>query len=136
MSLEQDKAAYKTLCSKVEAIDKEAAKWLREVAPTYPFEHFPFRYSKDLTICFIWEESPQGNDYWKEIGWKLSGWVKPKAEVEKITVPTFDDVEYKRNDGKDLTALEQFVYDNEPTPESGKEDFRKGLQALIDEVTP
>lgn len=54
--------------------------------------------------------------------------------MSDVVVPEWADVATKKDQGLELSALETFVYDNEPT---GKEDealFRRQLQALVDEV--
>ena len=54
--------------------------------------------------------------------------------TEKITVPTFERVDDKKHDGKDLTALEQFIWDNCPAGYISEKEFMDGLQAVLDEV--
>ena len=54
---------YLKLVNKVKKVDKEAAKYLREEAPKLK----DFGLGKNLSWCFIWEDTPQGHKYWQRV---------------------------------------------------------------------
>lgn len=51
--------------------------------------------------------------------------------MEKL--PAWRDCDEKHQRGEPLTALEQFVYDNEPCGTVHEGEFRSGLRAVLDE---
>jgi hypothetical protein len=56
------------------------------------------------------------------------------AHENQTAVPDWNECWLKNNAGKDMAALEKFVLDNEPQGEVHAEQFREGLQAVLDEV--
>ena len=56
-------AEYLKLVSEVMEIDAKAAKYLLNVAPQID----GFVSSGDLSLCFLWSNTPQGDDYWRDI---------------------------------------------------------------------
>ena len=62
-----DKTDYDGLCRRVERIDRGAADYLRNEAPSLA----GFEYDKCLSACFVWDETPQGHDFWVTISGKL-----------------------------------------------------------------
>lgn len=54
---------YQALCDRVEAIDKEAARYMREEAPTLD----SFDGCGILNDSFVWKESPYGFGYWSKL---------------------------------------------------------------------
>ena len=59
--------AYERLIQRVMAIDKDAAKYLIHEAPKLE----GFIHEEKLYSCFLWFDTPQGSDYWKNIADKL-----------------------------------------------------------------
>ena len=55
--------AYLKLVAKVLKVDKKAAKYLLKKAPNLD----GFDYSGNLSCCFPWAGSPQGEEYWAPI---------------------------------------------------------------------
>jgi len=66
---------YFELCDRVEEIDPEASRFLRELAPRMTKEQHDnaFSYCNSLTGCFAWSKTPQGHEYWMNINRKLEG---------------------------------------------------------------
>jgi hypothetical protein len=62
-NIEQDKRDYAELCNKVEKIDEAAAHYMRTQAPNLSW----FAYDGVLLRCFVFSETPQGEDYWHRI---------------------------------------------------------------------
>lgn len=59
--------SYENLCKRVEKIDPKAAEYMRgEVKRKKPFNP-----QGDLSMCFYWDSTPQGLDYWVGINNKL-----------------------------------------------------------------
>lgn len=56
----------KELIDKVEKINPEAAEYLRTEVPKLPSFNAG---RKDLITLFLWNDSPQGREYWNNI-WK------------------------------------------------------------------
>ena len=54
---------YQALCDRVEAIDKEAARYMREEAPMLD----SFDGCGILTDSFVWRETPHGYNYWSKL---------------------------------------------------------------------
>lgn len=54
---------YQALCDRVEAIDKEAARYMREEAPMLD----SFNNDGPLIESFNWEEPPHGYNYWSKL---------------------------------------------------------------------
>lgn len=73
---------YLALCERVEKLDPEAAKYMREEAPKLPrFAYLPEDTEPvaDLSSAFEWGRTPQGHEYWKSIKDRLtSGSEAPK----------------------------------------------------------
>lgn len=59
-----DYSDYMELVKEVAEIDQEAAEYLRspEVKRLPAFE-----FTGRLTVCFFWEDTPQGHNYWGRI---------------------------------------------------------------------
>jgi hypothetical protein len=51
--------------------------------------------------------------------------------TKDLSIPTWGDVVAKENRGEPLTAIDKFVYDNEPADEPGERIFRSGLAAVL-----
>lgn len=49
-----------------------------------------------------------------------------------MTLPTFDEIMQKC--GNERSALEEFIFDFEPTEEHEQAEFRRKLQNLVDEL--
>lgn len=63
-------ANYLALCDRVEKLDPEAAKYMREEAPKLPqFAYFPEDTEPlaDLSKAFMWESTTQGGPFWGKI---------------------------------------------------------------------
>lgn len=62
---------FEDLCNRVAEINPEAARWLREVAPTYypgdNSEPLLFEPTNTLYTCMVWAATPQGGSFWEEI---------------------------------------------------------------------
>lgn len=54
---------YQALCDRVEAIDKEAARYMREEAPMLD----SFDGCGILNDSFVWKETPHGYNYWSKL---------------------------------------------------------------------
>lgn len=52
----------------------------------------------------------------------------------KPIIPEYMDASEKDVNGEQLTALERFVYENEPAGSIQEEEFRSGLEAVVDQV--
>ena len=63
VDITKDKKAYRDLIEKVYAIDVEAGEYLRYEAAGCG----DFRYNGLLANCFIWSDTPQGREYWRNI---------------------------------------------------------------------
>lgn len=50
-----------------------------------------------------------------------------------MNIPTFQEA-YTLVEAKNFTALDRFVFDNEPDGEEDEREFRDGLQAVVDEL--
>jgi hypothetical protein len=59
---------YLDLVERVSRIDKDAAEYILNRAPT---ECKPFNYVSELGGAFVWDKTPQGQKYWQEINRKL-----------------------------------------------------------------
>jgi len=66
--LEENARAYNKLIDRVEEIDPEAAKYLRNGV----FELKSFSPDGTLDESFVWEDSLQGHTYWMELDEKLN----------------------------------------------------------------
>ena len=64
-----DKSYYEALMAKVAKIDKGAARYMRKHAPNLK----DFVYDRELVCCFVWDDTPQGHDFWENIYDKLNG---------------------------------------------------------------
>jgi hypothetical protein len=64
--------AYNLLLKEIEAINLEAAHFLKTKGHTLPL----FCKAEHLSSCFSWALSPQGHDYWEEIADQIPhGWM-------------------------------------------------------------
>jgi len=61
------KSYYKTLTAKVAKINEGAARYMRKGAK----ELKSFSYDDKLDGCFVWDDTPQGHDFWEDIYDKL-----------------------------------------------------------------
>jgi hypothetical protein len=51
-----------------------------------------------------------------------------------VVIPTWVECDIKKEEGHDLTPLEQFIYDQEPVVPTQEEKFRDQLQAVVDSL--
>lgn len=58
---------YEMLIKEVNAVDPEAAYWLRHHA----WNERLFKEDRTLSDVMVWGETPQGNDYWYDIALKI-----------------------------------------------------------------
>jgi len=61
---------YAKLIERVAEIDVEAAAWMLFEAPKMKIPE-EFEYIGDLYDCFVWSDTPQGEDFWCELSNKL-----------------------------------------------------------------
>ena len=59
--------AYLKLVARVMKVDKKGAKYLLKKAPNLEC----FDYSGNLSDCFPWAGSPQGEAYWRDVHYRL-----------------------------------------------------------------
>jgi len=62
--------AYAELIERVAEIDVEAAAWMLFEAPKMKIPE-EFEYIGYLYDCFVWSDTPQGEDFWLDISNKL-----------------------------------------------------------------
>ena len=62
--------AYAELIERVAEIDVDAAGWMLFEAPKMKIPE-EFEYIGDLYDCFVWSDTPQGEDFWCELSNKL-----------------------------------------------------------------
>lgn len=77
---------YKGLIERVRRIDRQAAEYLENEAPSLMW----FLYDAKLGRCFLWCETPQGHDYWERINELLAG---PFSEIPR------NEILHRRFDG-------------------------------------
>lgn len=60
---------YARLIQEVAKVDRKAALWMANKLPGYNKKHPVCSFLPDgnLARCFVWEETPQGHDYWADI---------------------------------------------------------------------
>lgn len=62
------------LIAAVEAVDKKAAAWLRNGFNKKEAEHIRLAdHSTTLNYAFVWDDTPQGHDYWHSIYKRIYG---------------------------------------------------------------
>lgn len=62
--------AYEALCKKVEAVDADAAAYMRSEEARALWD---FQALEDLKACFTWSYTPQGFEYWDKIHDAIGG---------------------------------------------------------------
>lgn len=48
-----------------------------------------------------------------------------------IKLPRWEEIEYKKKQGGELSALEKFIYENEPAGSAEETQFRNGLGEVL-----
>lgn len=71
--------AYLDLCDRVREIDEDAAKWMIEEAPKKGDGFWPIsglgdwsEESQGIEDAFLWTDTPQGHEYWRNLHAKLN----------------------------------------------------------------
>jgi len=87
--------------------------------------------TKDLKLCQCHENECHADSV--PPGWKCR---KEVVSSKSVILPTWAACKAKADSGATLSALEQFVYDNEPVPFADEEClFRTGLFAVVKQLT-
>jgi len=60
---------YKELVERVRGLDPEAAEYMETEAPKLE-RFYP---SGALAGCFVWDHTPQGQEYWEALALRLEG---------------------------------------------------------------
>src|SRR6266581_2031390 len=104
------------LIARVRLVDEDAADYLLYKAPTTK------HYKKDdiLTACIVWDDSPQGFDFWYEVNKKLNG-------MKGLTYPLLSAAAYTQPASQSLPITTAKAAELKPVNYDMKKELRKFL---------